>query len=151
MPELSLPRPRIAPMSEQAIDTVRRLERLAREMPQVGIVTDHMLHAGLYSRTICIPAGVMITGALIKVATLLIVQGDVIVYADGGPMHLNGYNIVPADAGRKQAFLATTDVHMTAIFPTEARTVEAAEREFTDETELLGSHAGGNRICITEN
>ena len=41
------------------------------ECPQVAIQTTHHFHAGLYSRTIRIPAGVMITGALIKIPTLL--------------------------------------------------------------------------------
>lgn len=129
----------IAPMGHEAIDKVRRLEAVAREMPQVAIRIDHALHAGLYARTAFVPAGVMITGVLIKIATLLIVQGDAAVYVDGGPMQLRGYNVVPAAAGRKQAIVALTDVHLTMVFSTAATTVEEAEAEFTDEVDELQS------------
>src|SRR3954451_13515341 len=57
-------------MSPAAIDQVRRLEDAALQLPQVAIETGHVLHAGLYARTIQIPAGVLLTGALIRIATL---------------------------------------------------------------------------------
>ena len=53
-------------------DTVRRDAKASRACAascrQVPIETRHVLHAGMYARTICIPAGVLITGALVKVA-----------------------------------------------------------------------------------
>jgi hypothetical protein len=137
MTALLATRPHIAPMSEAAIDKVRRLESLAAALPQVAIETDHVLHAGLYARTVFVPKGVMITGALIKIATLLIVSGEATVSVDGGTLALRGYTVLPAGAGRKQAFVARTDMHLTMIFPTDATTVEDAEREFTDEADLL--------------
>jgi len=88
---------------------------------------------------VMVPAGVLITGVLIKIATLLIVQGDALVYIGGEPTRLNGYNVVPAAAGRKQAFIAESDVYLTMIFPTDALDVDEAERQFTDEVELLVS------------
>ena len=127
----------IAPMSAAAIARVRRLESLASSLPQVAIDTDHVFHAGVYARTIKVPAGVMITGVLIKIPTLLIVQGDAIVHVEGWPLELHGYNVLPASAGRKQAFVALTDTHLTMIFATEAPDIDAAEREFTDELDKL--------------
>ena len=141
MPDIAL-RPAIPAMSPHAIDNVRRLEEITLACPQVAIATGHILHAGMYARTITIPAGVVLTGALIKIATLLIVQGDAIVYVEGGPLALHGYNVLPADAGRKQAFVAQTDVSLTMIFPTQAKTVEEAENEFTDEADRLFSRKG---------
>ena len=139
MADVILSRPTIPAMSEVAIGKVRQLERIAVMLPQVPIRTDHVLHAGLYARTVMVPAGVLITGVLIKIATLLIVQGDALVYIGGKPTRLNGYNVVPAAAGRKQAFITESDVHLTMIFPTDARDVDEAERQFTDEVELLAS------------
>lgn len=127
----------IAPMGPVALDRVRRLEALAMALPQVAIGTEHVFHAGVYARTIKVPAGVMITGVLIKIPTLLIVQGDAIVHVEDGPLELHGYNVVPASAGRKQAFVALTDTHLTMIFATEAGDVDAAERQFTDELDKL--------------
>ena len=137
MPDLDPVRPHIAAMSAAAIDRVRQLETLASALPQVSIGTDHVLHAGLYARTVRVPAGVMITGVLIKIPTLLIVNGDAIVHVEGGPLELHGYNVLPASAGRKQAFVALTDTQLTMIFATAACDVDAAEREFTDELDKL--------------
>jgi hypothetical protein len=141
----------IPAMGAAAIAKVRHLESMARRLPQVAIETRHVIHAGLYARTIVVPAGVMITGALIRIATLLIVEGDVIVYVDGVPVHVQGYAVLPASAGRKQAFVAQADTRLTMVFPTSAKTVEQAEREFTDEIYLLGSRHGAaaNHVVIT--
>ena len=127
----------IAPMSEIALVKVRILEEGALKLPQIPIVTSHVLHGGIYARTIMIPAGVLLTGALIKIATVLIVSGDVLVYIGGKTIELNGYNVSPAAANRKQAFVAKTDTHLTMLFPTDATSVEDAEKEFTDEVDML--------------
>ncbi len=157
MPEARLPARSsgtvIPPMDARTIARVRQLEDGLLRLPQVPIPTEHVLHAGLYARTVTIPAGVVVTGVLVKRATLLIAQGDVVVFVGGGigqaapcedvssagKMRLSGYNVVPAAAGRKQAFLAESEVRLTMVFPTAAATIEAAEAEFTDEVEALAS------------
>lgn len=151
MSDLVVAHQRIATMSEGAIGQVRELEGLARTLPQVSIDTDHIIHGGMYARTVMVPAGAMITGALVKVATILIVQGDATVYIDGGPMVLEGYNVLPAGAGRKQAFIAHTDTYLTMLFPSDAKNIDEAEQEFTDEHEILSSHRDTeiNHITIT--
>jgi len=141
----------IAAMDDAAIARVRELEAVMFALPQVPIFTGHVLHAGMYARTIFIPAGVAITGVLVKIATLLIVQGDATVFVNDGPMDVSGYNVVPASAGRKQAFHARGDVYLTMMFPTAAQTVEEAEHQFTDEFDLLASHRDErfNHVTIT--
>ena len=151
MSDLVAAQPRIPAMSEAAIDKVRRLESLALETPQIAIDTQHVIHAGMYARTVYVPAGVMITGALIKIATLLVVHGDADVYVDGESIRLEGYNVLPASAGRKQAFVALTDLHLTMIFPSRAKNVADAELQFTDECDRLSSRrdVDSNRTIIT--
>lgn len=128
----------IGPMRELDLGKVRELEGLAEKQPQVPIRTEHIFHAGIYARTIYVPEGVMITGVLIKVPTLLIWQGDVTVYVGGDePFRIRGHNVIPAYAGRKQAFVAISDMALTMLFPTKATTVEEAEEEFTDEADKL--------------
>lgn len=142
MPDLStsLVVSAIPAMTPEAIDKVRRLEECVLALPQVELETRHALHGGMYARTIRIPAGVIITGALIKVPTLLIVQGKASVYVGlDEPLHLDGYNVLPASAGRKQVFVAVTDTWLTAVFATKATTVDEAERAFTDEHERLAT------------
>ena len=120
------------------------------QAPQVEIDTSHIIHGGMYARTIMIPAGVMLTGALIKIATLLIVQGDVLVYIGDKTIELTGYNVLPASANRKQAFFAKTNTFLTMIFPSQATDIESAELEFTDETNMLISRKNSfNKIIIT--
>jgi hypothetical protein len=125
-------------MNDDSVNKVRSLESLSlKSLPQVEINTSHIIHGGMYARTIMIPAGVMLTGALIKIATLLIVQGNVLVYIGDETIELSGYNVLPASANRKQAFLAKTDTYITMIFPSNAKDVETAEMEFTDEADIL--------------
>ena len=127
----------IPAMTEEAIDLVRDLEAITLQLPQVDVKTTHVLHGGMYARTVLIPAGVMITGVLIKVETILIVAGDAVVYIGEKSLALSNHSVLRGAAGRKQVFVAQTDTHLTMIFPTKASTVEEAENEFTDEPELL--------------
>lgn len=124
-------------MNNDEVDKVRGLESHLAQMPQVSIATQHHFHAGLYARTIRIPAGVMLTGALIRIPTLLIVSGHVTVFIGGEARELVGYHVLPGQAGRKQAFLAHADTDLTMTFATQAKTVQKAEEEFTTETDLL--------------
>lgn len=142
----------IPAMSEQALDVVREAGAIAITKPQIPIITDHVLHGGMYARTVMVPAGVMIIGVLVKVPTVLIVQGDVRVYIGDDVVELTGYNVLPASAGRKQAFLADTDTWLTMILPTPAKDIEQAERDFTDEFDDLASHRDVdlNYVRITE-
>ena len=142
---------KIDTMSEVMIERVRKLEAAMMKAPQVAITTEHVLHAGMYSRTIKVPAGVTIVGSLMKIPTILILSGDFIIYIDDTPIKLHGYNVFTGNANRKQAGHAISDTYVTMVFPTKAKTIEAAEAEFTDETHLLFSrHEGAvNYIEIT--
>ena len=149
MSELTVQRTSIAPMSDSAIDQVRAFEAIVMQAPQVELATDHVIHAGMYARTITIPPDMVLTGVLIKIATLLIVSGDVVMYVDDGAIELSGYNVLPASAHRKQAFVTRSETHLTMLFATQARSVEQAESEFTDEADILVSRRDGSRDTIT--
>lgn len=136
--------------SKAVIARVEQLEQQLLLLPQIEIRTEHVIHAGLYARTVTIPAGVAITGALIKRATLLIVNGDVTVSGGAEPFRIQGYNTLPASAGRKTAWYAHTDTNLTMLFATNARTVAEAEREFTDDVDVLMSRTSPNDTLITE-
>lgn len=152
MLNLVLTQDRIPAMTEMAIDNVRQLQALELERPQVEIPTSHIFHAGVYARTIMIPAGVRLVGALIKIATVLIVNGDFTVYIGEEVVEKHGYHVFVASAGTKRAFVAHTDTYMTMIFATDVKNVDEAEMTFTDEFELLASrhHSGDvNYIVVT--
>lgn len=136
----------------QALAKVGAFEQWLGQLPQVELFTEHVIHAGLYARTVTIPKGVAITGALIKRATLLIVSGDVTVSGGAESFRMTGHNTLPASAGRKTAWFAHEETRLTMLFPTSARTVEDAEREFTDDADTLLSRRDPrfNDILITE-
>ncbi len=126
-------------MSPDAVENVRRFEVALGQCPQARLHTEHSFHAGIYTRTIKLPAGVALAGVTIKVPTVLIISGDVLTYGDNGTTRITGYHVTLGQPGRKQAFVALTDTWMTMMFATDAQDVETAERQFTDEYENLGS------------
>ena len=138
---------RIASASEAAIDGVRAVEAVSGKLPQLDLVTHHVLHAGMYSRTIRMPANTIMTGALIKIPTVLILNGDATIVSDE-TIRLTGYGVIPASAHRKQVFIAHADTDLTMMFPTNATTVEEAEAQFTDEVDLLISRAQSKHDVI---
>lgn len=142
---------RIMPMSDSAVDMVYKLEAHTRKMDQIRIHTHHVIHGGMYVRTILIPAGTILTGALVKIPTTLIICGDVVVYIGGEANPMVGYNVLAASAHRKQAFVTIKDTWVTMAFPTTSTNIEEAEKEFTDESDLLLSHTDDtmNTILIT--
>mgnify|MGYP003629137637 CR=1 FL=1 len=151
MTDLAVATTRIAAMSEEGIDQVRQLEAAMLESAQPDIMTKHVIHGGVYCRTMNMPAGCLVTGSLIKIATTLIISGHVTVYVGGETVDFIGYNVTPAGAGRKIAVLVRIESDLTMLFPTSAKSVEEAEAEFTDEVDLLGSRrvADNNSIIIT--
>lgn len=147
---MNLPTKLLPPTTPKGMALVTAVEDVVLAEPQREITTYHVLHAGVYSRTICVPAGVVLTGAVIKVPTTLTVSGRAsVLIGDGQEMIVDGYHVFAAAAGRKQAFIAHTDTWLTMSFKTDARTVEEAENEFTDEADRLFSRRWPNEVVIT--
>ena len=147
--EIAIAKNRIPAMNSEAIARVYEYEAEALKRKQVPIKTFHILHAGMYTRMICLPKNVALTGALIKIATLLTINGDVTVKLGEKEVRYTGYQVFPASANRKQAFAAHEDTWITMQFATQAKTVEEAENEFTDESSILLSRHGENEVVIT--
>lgn len=118
-------------------DAVAALERLVFEAPQVDLRTEHALMGGVYARTITIPAGTVLTGALHKKDHINIVEGDITVTTDDGPLRLTGYHVIAVKAGSKRAGFAHSDTKWTTVCHTELTDIEAIEDEMTDESARL--------------
>src|SRR5687768_12558962 len=131
-------RPNIAPMSQHAIDLVRRMEAVVREMPQAPFKLDRQLHEGMYARTVTLPRGYW-GGCLVEKATFVIVVGDADFYVGTDePMRCRGVTVVSAAAGRKQAVDVISDtISVTAISIVDAATADEADAQMTSEPELL--------------
>ncbi len=137
-------------MDLQSIERLGDFRRVSLSLPQIDPNTQHVLHAGLYHRTVKMPAGTVMVGVLVKIPTTVIIAGDVSVWLGEVEHRFTGYHVLAAAANRMQAFIAHQDTFITMSFATKAGTVEEAENEFTDEHGLLMSRRGfGNEVRIT--
>ena len=98
---------------------------------------EHMLHGGMYARTARIAPAMAFTSVLIKLPTVVIVHGECCVYLNGKWEPMSGYQVLAASAHRIQAYVTFSETEITMLFPSDAKTVEEAEREFTDEADEL--------------
>jgi hypothetical protein len=140
MTDLTTTQGAIPAMSADALMAVREFEAEALAQPQCQVKTHHVLHGGIYSRTMQMPASSVTVGALIKIDTTVVTSGHLTIYTGAGKVDLIGHTVTPARAGRKQIVFAHRDSDFTMLFATDAKTVEEAEAEFTDEVDMLGSH-----------
>ena len=130
----------IGTMSPADMAKVRRLEQhLLATQPQIDLQYHHELYAGLYDRTVLVPAGHTITGAPVKIETLLTIVGDCIVGLDGNEVRYTGFSKIRAAAHRMGVFTAITDTFISMSFATDAKTRAEAEAQFTDEAHRLAS------------
>lgn len=150
MTDVAIPGSVLPPTTPAALGKIHDLENLLAEETQIDLITHHVIHGGVYSRTICIPKGSVLTGALIKIPTTLVVCGKCsVLVGDAIEVLIDGYHVFAASAGRKQAYIAHEDTFITMSFRTSARTVEEAEAEFTDDADRLLSRHGINETVIT--
>ena len=136
-PILAAPSPTLLTKLDQAHNFIS-------QFPQVPCPTEHLLHGGMYARTIRRGPGVVAVGSVILRATILIVHGPcTLIDGDGSRLDLVGYNVLRGLPGRKSLSLTHGDVEMTMIFPTLAATVEEAENEIFAEADQLISRRQG--------
>jgi hypothetical protein len=139
----------LVPASQKTLDALAIVHKGILRFPQISIATEHVLHGGMYARTIRLDPEVVMMGSLIKLATVLIVSGPCSVLIGDERVELDGYNVIPGCAGRKQLFVTRGQVEMTMIFPTQAKTVEEAENEVFAESDLLMSRKDGSGDTFT--
>ena len=149
MSALAIPFPCLPPTAPDIIEKLTLAQTKLLEREQVAILTEHVIHAGIYSRTITMPPNTVLIGAHIKRPTIVITVGSAKVLVGKDWADVDGYQVLPASAGRKQIFISRGPFVITMIFPTSAKTVSEAEAEFTDEHELLLSHTQENAVVIT--
>jgi hypothetical protein len=147
---IPLPSRALTPLSPATRDRIAQAGEVIRQLPQVEVVTEHLLHGGMYARTIRRDPGIVAVGSIILRATILIVNGDCsLIGGDGERIDLSGYNVLPGLAGRKSLSLTHGPVEMTMVYPTEAATIEEAENEIFGEAEDLISRKSGAKDQVT--
>lgn len=126
-------------MTLKQIEQAKKAEEHIRTLDRIKCITQHTLHAGIYSRTLFMPKGSVVAGVIIQVPTTLILSGKMAVYIGDDITHIDGYNVLPTIGDRKQVVYAIEDSYATLLFKTEAKTIEEAEQEMTSEYSRLMS------------
>jgi len=117
-----------------ALVAVRQFEDFLKSLPQVRLERENLLHAGCYCRTLYVPEGIVLTGALMKLPTILIVSGHVRMTVGDRVEELKGYRVMACEAGRKTAFRTLGATAITCIFASNASSPEEAVGQMTDDT-----------------
>jgi hypothetical protein len=144
--ELAIKTASVPAIGGEALEKIAHVEAKIRQMPQIDPPMEHVLHGGMYARTCRLNAGVAIVSVLIKIPTVIVVHGRARVYAGDGWFDVDGFHVIPASAHRKMVYVTLAPTEITMLFPTRARTVEEAEREFTDEHAGLLSNRQDNAV-----
>lgn len=133
----------LPPAAPEDLSVVENIASMLLGAPAVEIPVEQFLHAGIYVRTCMVPKGAAIVGALIKIPTVVFVSGQCEVTVGQKMRPVNGFAVLRAAAGRRQVFLAQEDTIITMAFASSAKTCADAEKEFTDEWELLTTNTEG--------
>ena len=158
--QMSMPTPKPTPPaiipapSPAVLDALTRLQEFClslppKDFPQIPLVTEHLLHGGMYARTVRREFDSVTIGSLINKATILIVNGSCSMLIEDRRVDLEGYNVLAGLPGRKSMSVAHGPVEMTMICPTSAKTVEEAENEIIAESDQLLSRRNDNRNLVT--
>lgn len=123
--------------NERMLKTINDLIKFPPDAEKIIIPTQHLLHAGTYVRTCLIRRGLFVGSALIKIPTVLIIDGDVVATDSEHRKRYVGYNVLKGAPFRRAFWLANADTYMTMFFATQAKTLEEACKEFTDEFQYL--------------
>lgn len=117
------------------------LEAELLKLPQVDMPVEHEFCSGLYARTMRIPAGTVLTGAVHAGECFMVVRsGDIVITTDSGAREFTSGDIVKSKAGTKRAGVALTDAVLTTFHPNHDGETDpvALWRRFTVSAPALG-------------
>jgi hypothetical protein len=141
--------PSIPACTKEGKEKVQLIEDFLKEQQQDHLTTWHTLHGGIYTRTIRLSKGQIISTATINKPTTLTINGHILVYVGDSQQVIDGYGVIPASAGRKQIMVALKDTIISMAFATNAETIGEAEEEYTDSVENLSSRREDSTNYIT--
>lgn len=128
---------RMLAASRHEIETVIEFRKHVLAAPQTPCKYKHLVHGGMYVRTMYVPADQLIAGVKLKAPTLTIIVGNVIVYRESGNLELTGYNVIPGSVGRLTAVYTHTKAAISMFIRTDLKDVAEIQRQTVEEPELL--------------
>ncbi len=95
---------------------IYRLEEKMKAFPQIDIPVDHQFCHGVYARTITIPAGTLLTGAVHKDECFFLVRsGSILLTTDGEPVKAETGFMVMSKAESKRVGFAIEETVVTTF------------------------------------
>jgi hypothetical protein len=95
---------------------IYHLEKEILKFPQVNMPVKHDFCDGIYARTMHIPAGTILTGAIHREESFFLVRkGELIVTTDNGLRIIGAGEMSVSQIGTKRAGIALTDVDVTTF------------------------------------
>lgn len=112
------------------------------EQENVEVPIEHWIDDGVYYRATYLQPGTVIVSSMMKVPTTIVVVGNCLVTVGDHVEHLLGMKHIKASANRRVAYRSLDGgVFILMYFKVaSATTVEEAEKEMTDEYNLLTNH-----------
>lgn len=132
----------IVPTGEvPTLDKIEAFNELLQQFPQEYIPVQHLVHGGMYARTVRVKAGTYAVGAMLNHDNISVMVGDCTCSTNDGMVRLTGFNVLPANAGGKRVgyFHADTDWTMIMRIPDGMHDVDEIEQYITCEYDKLQS------------
>ena len=128
-------------IQETTREKVNRLEDALRSVPQVDCPIRHHFAPGIYAREITIPKGPVLTGAVHKQESLVVLSaGRLRLVTDDGTLEISAPHTMTCKPGAKNAALALEDSVWTNFFATEETDTDKLVEILTESkaSDLLG-------------
>lgn len=99
-----------------SIDQIIAIENELKKHEQVELPIEHDFINGVYARTMHIPAGVILTGAVHRHDCFTVVRyGDISIYTDDGMKRFKTGDMIPSMAGIKRLGLSHAETLITGF------------------------------------
>lgn len=120
--------PTIASLSMTVNDRIRKLEKYLLTQEQVTAGLEHEFIDGLYKRTMRVPAGTVLTGAIHRVKHMdVMTEGSMLVITEDGTKQIDAPFTMTTQEGVKKCGIALTDVTWCTFHAAPYDTIEEME------------------------
>lgn len=132
------------------IEAVKAFEAQVAKFPQTCIPAETFFGHGMVTRVILIPSGTALTGKKhLKGQHNILIAGTIAVSTEQGVVQLTGPEVIVSPPGTKRVAVALTDVIWATTVICDATTIEAAEADIVDPSDVLPIvNLEGSQPCL---
>jgi hypothetical protein len=114
--------------SAELSEKIFAIEKVMLGLPQVELPVTHQFTQGVYTRTITVPAGVWMTGAVHRMSNMnFLLKGRVTIITENGPVELSAPAILPSPAGTKRFGFVHEEMVWSTVLGTDLTDPEEIE------------------------